>query len=54
MATTIELKQSIAAGQYDAAFRKLYAKDDAVVAAQRARYIRAVEHFERYFGEGDV
>ena len=52
MATTIELKQSIAAGQYDAAFRKLYAKDDAVVAAQRARYIRAVEHFERYFGEG--
>ena len=24
MATTIELKQSIAAGQYDAAFRKLY------------------------------
>ena len=46
MATTLELKQSIAAGQYDEVFRKLYAKDEAVVAAQRARYLHAVERFE--------
>ena len=52
MATTLELKQSIAAGRYDEAFRKLYAKDEAVVAAQRARYLHAVERFEHYFGEG--
>lgn len=50
MATSTELKQSIAAGQYDAAFEKLYAKDAAAVAAQRARYIHAIERFEHYFG----
>ena len=50
MATSTELKQSIAAGQYDATFEKLYAKDAAAVAAQRARYIHAIERFEHYFG----
>ena len=52
MATSTELKQSIAAGQYDAAFEKLYAKDAAVVAAQRERYIHAIERFEHYYGTG--
>ena len=43
MATTIEWKQNIAAGQYDAAFCKLYADRDEAVKAQRARYIHAIE-----------
>ena len=52
MATSTELKQSIAAGQYDAAFEKLYAKDAATVAAQCERYIHAIDRFEHYFGTG--
>lgn len=52
MATTIEWKQNIAAGQYDAAFCKLYADRDEAVKAQRARYIHAIERFEHYFGAG--
>lgn len=52
MATSTELKQNIAAGQYDAAFEKLYGKDAAVVAAQRERYIHAIDRFEHYYGTG--
>ena len=50
MATTSELKQMLQEGKYDAAFAKLYAGDATTVAAQRARYIQAVEQFEKYFG----
>ncbi|MDD4850205.1 MAG: galactokinase family protein [Gemmiger sp.] len=52
MATTTELKQQLAAGSYDAALAKLYANTPAAVAAQRARYLHAVERFEHYFGAG--
>ena len=52
MATSTEMKQSIAAGQYDAAFRNLYGKDDKTVEVQRARYIHALDRFEHYFGTG--
>ena len=52
MATSTQLKQSIAAGQYDEAFRALYGKDDTAVQTQRARYLQAIERFEHYFGEG--
>lgn len=52
MATTGELKQSIQNGAYDAAFAKLYAKDAAAIAAQRARYSKSVEQFEAAFGAG--
>ena len=38
MANTIELKQQIAQGLYDDAFRKLYGAEEKIVAAQRARY----------------
>ena len=50
MATTSELKQMLQEGKFDQAFAKLYAADPATVAAQRARYIQAVEGFEHYFG----
>lgn len=52
MATSTELKQSIAAGQYDAAFRNLYGNDEKTVEVQRARYIHALDRFEHYFGTG--
>lgn len=52
MSTTQQMKQCIAAGEYDAAFAKLYADDTAVIQAQRTRYIQAVERFEKYFGAG--
>ena len=52
MATSTELKQSIAAGQYDAAFRNLYGNDEKTVEVQHARYIHALDRFEHYFGTG--
>lgn len=52
MAATADLKREIAAGRYDAAFKKLYAEDERVVAAQRVRYRNAIDAFERKFGEG--
>ena len=51
MATTTQLKQQIESGVYDAAFGALYASDSATIAAQRARYIRTVDNFEKNFGK---
>ena len=52
MSTTQQLKNRIASGEFDKAFAKLYAEDKAVIEAQRARYLLAVEKFEKYFGAG--
>lgn len=51
METTTQLKQQLQSGLYDNAFRKLYAPDAATVAAQRERYLHAVEQFEQVFGQ---
>lgn len=45
MANTIELKQQIAQGEYDAAFAKLYSAD--AVQEQRKRYTDLIDEFER-------
>ncbi len=50
MATTTQLKQQIGSGVYDGAFAALYAADSATIAAQRARYLRTIENFEKNFG----
>ena len=50
MANTIELKQQIAQGVYDDAFRKLYGSDEKTVAAQRARYTELIDRFADAFG----
>ena len=50
MANTIELKQQIAQGVYDDAFRKLYGSDEKIVAAQRARYTELIDRFADAFG----
>ena len=54
MATSAELKQNILNGGYDQAFAKLYGADTATVAAQRARYVDMIDHFEENFGTGRV
>ena len=51
MANTIELKQQIQQGAYDAAFVKLYGAD-VDVNAQRERYISVIDQFENEFGSG--
>ena len=51
MANTIELKQQIQQGAYDAAFVKLYGVD-VDVNAQRERYISVIDQFENEFGSG--
>ena len=48
MANTIELKQQIAQGEYDAAFAKLYGAD--AVQEQRKRYTDLIEEFEKKYG----
>ena len=48
MANTIELKQQIAQGEYDAAFAKLYG--EAAVQAQRKRYTDLIDEFEKAYG----
>lgn len=45
MATTSKLKQQIRQGEYDAALAALYTAE--AVPAQRARYLRTIENFER-------
>ena len=50
MAISSVLKQQIRDGAYDASFAKLYADDPAVIAAQRERYIKTIENFEKEFG----
>ena len=49
MANTMELKQQIRQGDYDAAFTKLYG-GDVDAAAQRERYISLLDQFEEEFG----
>ena len=49
MANTMELKQQIRQGDYDAAFTKLYG-GDVDAAAQRERYISLLDQFEKEFG----
>ena len=48
MANTIELKQQIAQGEYDAAFAKLYGAD--AVQEQRKRYTDLIDEFEKETG----
>ena len=48
MANTIELKQQIAQGEYDAAFTKLYGA--AAVQEQRKRYTDLINEFEKAYG----
>ena len=48
MATTSKLKQQIRQGEYDAALAALYTAE--AVPAQRARYLRTIENFEKNFG----
>ena len=48
MANTIELKQQIAQGEYDAAFAKLYGA--AAVQEQRKRYTDLIDEFEKKYG----
>ena len=50
MSKTGELIHALEEGKYDAAFRRLYADDDAMVARQRARYADAVREFEALYG----
>ena len=48
MANTIELKQQIAQGEYDAAFTKLYGAS--AVQEQRKRYTDLIDEFEKKYG----
>ena len=48
MANTIELKQQIAQGEYDAAFTKLYGAS--AVQEQRKRYTDLINEFEKAYG----
>ena len=48
MANTIELKQQIAQGEYDAAFTKLYGAS--AVQEQRKRYTDLIDEFEKEYG----
>lgn len=50
MSTTIELKQQLEQGIYDAALAKLYGAAPETVAAQRARYLNLLEQFGVKFG----
>ncbi|MEG1549729.1 MAG: galactokinase family protein [Ruthenibacterium sp.] len=50
MLTTTELTHLIEQGNYDAAFRKLYAQDEATVLKQRKRYCDAIAHFAALYG----
>ena len=52
MATSMQLRREILAGERDAALAALYGADPAVLARQRQRYADALEQFERYFGPG--
>ena len=52
MATSLQLRQQILAGEWDAALSALYGTDPAVLARQRQRDAAALEQFARYFGPG--
>lgn len=51
---TMKLKQfqaDLTAGKYDEKLCKLYGSSDAVLAAQRARYLQAAENFSCLYPE---
>ncbi len=52
MATSAQLKQQIAANQWDNQLISLYGNDPAELERQRRRYCEALVQFERYFGPG--
>ena len=52
---TMKLKQfqaDLTAGKYDEKLCKLYGSSDAVLAAQRTRYLQAAENFSRLYPDG--
>lgn len=51
MPTAQGLLEQIRNGDYDAAFRKLYARDEETVSRQRTRYCQAIQAFQDMFGE---
>ena len=52
MATSTQLRQRIAAGEWDSKLRALYGNTEQELCRQRARYCAALEQFELYFGPG--
>ena len=52
MATSTQLRQRIAAGEWDPKLRALYGNTEQELCRQRARYCAALEQFELYFGPG--
>ena len=52
MATSTQLRQRIATGEWDPKLRALYGNTEQELCRQRARYCAALEQFELYFGPG--
>ena len=52
MATSTQLRQALLDGQWDEQLRRLYGREDAVLARQKLRYAAALEQFEQYYGPG--
>lgn len=52
MATSAQLRERIAAGEWDASLTALYGDRPQELARQRERYCAALEQFEQYFGPG--
>ena len=52
MATSTQLRQRIAAGEWDPKLRALYGNTEQELCRQRARYCAALKQFELYFGPG--
>lgn len=52
MATSAQLRQRIAAGEWDASLAALYGDSPQGLTRQRERYCAALEQFELYFGPG--
>ena len=52
MATSTQVRQQIAAGEWDPKLRALYGNTEQELCRQRARYCAALEQFELYFGPG--
>ena len=50
---TVELKKLFAEGQYDELLMDIYL-DEAKIAYQKDRYVKAIEKFETLYGESDV
>ena len=52
MATSTQLREEIAAGQWDERLRMLYGSEPGTLKRQRERYCAALEQFELYYGGG--